>query len=132
MQGYCFISKINKHPFVLSFWILIMPLQVPPYFTVAERQAVIDSAQIAELNCLKVINETTAIGLGYGLFRQGSFNDKPRNVVFVDLGHSKLSVYIIAFTKKNFKVSTDMEFTLFRFLHNIGISILEGEIWIES
>ena len=45
---------------------------------------------------------------------------------------SKLSVYIIAFTKKNFKVSTDMEFTLFRFLHNIGISILEGEIWIES
>lgn len=35
-------------------------LQVPCFYTDAERRSVMDATQIAGLNCLKLINETTA------------------------------------------------------------------------
>lgn len=34
--------------------------QVPSYYTDAERRSVMDAAQIAGLNCLRLMNETTA------------------------------------------------------------------------
>lgn len=34
--------------------------QVPSFFTDAERRSVFDAAQIAGLNCLRLINDTTA------------------------------------------------------------------------
>lgn len=40
--------------------VLPSPLQVPSYFTDAERRSVMDAAQIAGLNCLRLMNETTA------------------------------------------------------------------------
>lgn len=36
------------------------PPQVPCYYTDAERRSVVDAAQIAGLNCLRLMNETTA------------------------------------------------------------------------
>jgi len=52
------------------------------------------------------LNETSAISLSYGLFRKGELGDvnNPRNVIFVDFGHSKLSAFIGTFTKENCKV----------------------------
>lgn len=35
-------------------------LQVPCFYTDAERRSVMDATQIAGLNCLRIINETTA------------------------------------------------------------------------
>lgn len=35
-------------------------LQVPSFFTDAERRSVFDASQIAGLNCLRLINDTTA------------------------------------------------------------------------
>ena len=35
-------------------------LQVPSFFTDAQRQAMLDSCSIAGLNCLRLMNETTA------------------------------------------------------------------------
>ena len=43
-------------------------ISCPAYMTDAERRAILDSAQIAGLNCLKLMNETTAIALSYGLY----------------------------------------------------------------
>lgn len=37
-------------------------LQVPCYYSDAERRSVLDAAQIAGLNCLRLMNETTAGG----------------------------------------------------------------------
>jgi heat shock protein len=45
------------------------------------------------------MNESTAVSLGYGIFRKKELSDKPKNVVFVDYGHSKLSVFCASFTK---------------------------------
>ena len=50
----------------------------------------------------RIINEPAAISLGYGIFRRSDFidNDNTKNVVFVDLGHSKLSAFVTSFTKE--------------------------------
>uniref|UniRef100_A0A8C5AGB8 Heat shock protein 4 like n=1 Tax=Gadus morhua TaxID=8049 RepID=A0A8C5AGB8_GADMO len=81
-------------------------LSVPSFFTDAERRSVFDASQIAGLNCLRLINDTTAVALAYGIYKQDlpSAEEKPRNVVFVDLGHSSYQVSITAFNKGKLKV----------------------------
>lgn len=48
---------------------------------------------------LRLINESTAVGLAYGFFRKPELprEGEPRNVVFIDLGHSKLTVTVASF-----------------------------------
>ena len=73
---------------------------IPSYASNTERQALVDACDIAGLNCLRVINESTAIVYNYGFFRK---NDLPKDkeperiVAFVDMGHSKTTVTIAGF-----------------------------------
>ncbi|CAD7003217.1 heat shock 70 kDa protein 4 isoform X2 [Ceratitis capitata] len=77
----------------------------PAYFTNSERKALLDAAQIAGLNVLRLMNETTATALSYGFYKQDLPEDnKPRNVVFVDCGNSSLQVSVCAFTKGKLKM----------------------------
>uniref|UniRef100_A0A8C6SDW8 Heat shock protein 4a n=1 Tax=Neogobius melanostomus TaxID=47308 RepID=A0A8C6SDW8_9GOBI len=81
-------------------------ISVPSYFTDAERRSVVDAAQIAGLNCLRLMNETTAVTLAYGIYKQDlpAPEEKPRIVVFVDLGHSGYQVSVCAFNKGKLKI----------------------------
>ncbi|XP_028251401.1 heat shock 70 kDa protein 4L [Parambassis ranga] len=81
-------------------------ISVPSFFTDAERRSVFDATQIAGLNCLRLINDTTAVALAYGIYKQDLPNpeERPRNVVFVDMGHSSFQVSITAFNKGKLKV----------------------------
>uniref|UniRef100_A0A1A8F9G7 Heat shock protein 4b n=1 Tax=Nothobranchius korthausae TaxID=1143690 RepID=A0A1A8F9G7_9TELE len=81
-------------------------VSVPCYYTDAERRSVIDAAQIAGLNCLRLMNETTAVALAYGIYKQDlpAPEEKARNVVFVDLGHSGYQTSVCAFNKGKLKV----------------------------
>uniref|UniRef100_A0AAX7V2M9 Heat shock protein 4a n=1 Tax=Astatotilapia calliptera TaxID=8154 RepID=A0AAX7V2M9_ASTCA len=81
-------------------------ISVPSYFTDAERRSVMDAAQIAGLNCLRLMNETTAVTLAYGIYKQDlpAPEEKPRIVVFVDLGHSGYQVSVCAFNKGKLKI----------------------------
>ncbi|OXB54465.1 hypothetical protein ASZ78_016504 [Callipepla squamata] len=81
-------------------------ISVPSFFTDMERRSVMAAAQIAGLNCLKLMNETTAVALAYGIYKQDlpALEEKPRNVVFVDMGHSAYQVSICAFNKGKLKV----------------------------
>lgn len=81
-------------------------VSVPCYYTDAERRSVVDAAQIAGLNCLRLMNETTAVALAYGIYKQDlpAPEEKPRNVVFVDLGHSGYQTSVCAFNKGKLKV----------------------------
>uniref|UniRef100_A0A3Q2FIH1 Heat shock protein 4a n=1 Tax=Cyprinodon variegatus TaxID=28743 RepID=A0A3Q2FIH1_CYPVA len=81
-------------------------ISVPSYFTDAERRSVMDAAQIAGLNCLRLMNETTAVSLAYGIYKQDlpAPEEKPRIVVFVDLGHSGYQVSVCAFNKGKLKI----------------------------
>lgn len=48
-----------------------------------------------------------AVALAYGIYKQDLPNpeEKPRNVVFVDIGHSSYQVSIVSFNKGKLKVS---------------------------
>lgn len=74
--------------------------------TDAERRAMLDAAQISGLNVLRLMSDTTATALSYGIYKQDlpAPEDKPRNVVFVDMGSCDLQVAIAAFNKGKLKV----------------------------
>lgn len=76
-------------------------ISVPSYFTDAERRALLDASQIASLNCLKLMNETTAVALCYGLYHSNlpDTTEKPHVAVFVDVGYTSLQASAVAFNK---------------------------------
>ena len=82
--------------------------QVPCFFTDAERRALLDAAQMAGLNVLRLMNETTATALAYGIYKQDlpAAEEPPRNVVFVDCGQSAVQAAICAFNKGKLKVNS--------------------------
>ncbi|KAM4045829.1 heat shock protein 105 kDa [Anomaloglossus baeobatrachus] len=81
-------------------------ISVPSFFTDAERRSVLDSAQIVGLNCLKLMNDMTAVALNYGIYKQDlpSPEEKPKIVVFADMGHSSFQISACAFNKGKLKV----------------------------
>jgi molecular chaperone DnaK (HSP70) len=79
----------------------------PSFFTESERKALLDAAKIADLKVYKLFSESSAVTLSYGLFRKNDLPEKdkePRNVIFVDFGHSKLSSFVSSFTKEKCSV----------------------------
>jgi heat shock protein 4 len=48
----------------------------------------------------RLFNETSAVALSYGIFRRSQLSKDPKNVVFVDLGNSKLSAFCASFTNE--------------------------------
>ncbi|KAF3818646.1 hypothetical protein GH733_012063 [Mirounga leonina] len=81
-------------------------ISIPSFFTDAERRSVMAAAQVAGLNCLRLMNETTAVALAYGIYKQDlpPLDEKPRNVIFIDMGHSAYQVSVCAFNKGKLKV----------------------------
>jgi len=76
-------------------------LSVPPYYTDAQRRAVLDSAKIAGLNVLRLMNETAAVALDYGMWKNARnvFDEKTTHAMFVDIGYADSWVTVVAFTK---------------------------------
>ena len=75
-------------------------LAVPVWYTDIQRRAIIDAAGIAGLNILRLINDTTATALGYGITKSDLPEaDNPKHVIFVDVGHSSMSAAVVAFSK---------------------------------
>jgi len=76
-------------------------LNVPNYYTDCERRAIVDASQIAGLHCLKVINDTTAAGLAYGIYTKDlpEPEAKPMHVAFVNVGHCHTQAAIFAMHK---------------------------------
>ncbi|XP_067842079.1 heat shock protein 105 kDa-like [Heptranchias perlo] len=81
-------------------------ISVPSFFTNAERSSVLDAAHIAGLNCLRLMNDTTAVSLAYGIYKADlpAPEEKPKIVVFADMGHSAFQVSVCAFNKGKLKV----------------------------
>ncbi|KAF9931348.1 adenyl-nucleotide exchange factor sse1 [Linnemannia zychae] len=74
-------------------------ISIPSWFSDIQRRAVLDASEIAGLNVLRLINDSTAVALGYGITKTDLPEDKPRNVCFVDVGHSTYTVSIVSFIK---------------------------------
>jgi heat shock protein 4 len=80
-------------------------IAVPGWYTDIQRRAMLDAAQIAGLNALRLINDATAVALGYGITKLDLPEpENPRHVMFVDVGHSSMSVSVVAFSKGQLSV----------------------------
>ncbi|OLY80723.1 Heat shock protein hsp88 [Smittium mucronatum] len=79
-------------------------ISVPGWYTDRQRRSVMQACQIADLNCLRLINDSTSAALSYGITKHDLPEDKPRNVVFVDMGHGSFSVAVVAFKKGELSV----------------------------
>ncbi|KAF8544832.1 heat shock protein 70 family, partial [Trichophaea hybrida] len=76
-------------------------LSVPPWFTDPQRRSIMDAAEIAGLKLLRLMNDTTATALGWGITKLDlpTGDETPRRVCFIDIGHSNYTVSIVAFKK---------------------------------
>ncbi|KAF2870574.1 heat shock protein Hsp88 [Massariosphaeria phaeospora] len=83
-------------------------LGCPTWFTDAQRRAILDASDIAGLKCLRLMNDTTATALGYGITKLDlpGPEEKPRRVVFVDIGHSSYSASVVEFRKGELAVKS--------------------------
>lgn len=82
-------------------------ISVPPFFADEQRQALLEAGQIAGLNVLKVVNENTAVGIAYGIYKKGSLpapEETPKLVAFVDVGHSCVSASLLEFNERQVRV----------------------------
>lgn len=95
-------------------------ISVPSYLTQAERQAIIDSAKIAGLEVTKLYNESAANVMNYGIFRMMDLDPKNARLVgFVDVGHSKTSVFVANIWKDK------AEIVLEKYDYNLGTRNLD-------
>ncbi|KAF2771908.1 HSP70-domain-containing protein [Teratosphaeria nubilosa] len=83
-----------------------MVISVPAWYTDAQRRAILDAADIAGIKVLRLVNETTATALGYGITKLDlpGPEEKPRRTAFIDIGHSNYTVSICEFRKGELKV----------------------------
>ncbi|KAJ6427414.1 hypothetical protein OIU84_022918 [Salix udensis] len=77
---------------------------IPVYFTDLQRRAVLDAATIAGLHPLRLMHETTATALAYGIYKTDLPENDQLNVVFVDVGHASMQVCIAGFKKGQLKI----------------------------
>ncbi|KAJ1657047.1 adenyl-nucleotide exchange factor sse1 [Dispira simplex] len=74
-------------------------ISVPGWYTDSQRRHLLSAAQIAGLNCLRLMSDTAASALAYGITKTDLPEDSVRHVAFVDMGHSSYSVAIVGFQK---------------------------------
>jgi len=85
-----------------------MVMSVPAWFTDSQRRSLMDAAEIAGLKLLRLMNDTTAAALGYGITKLDlpTGEEKPRRVAFVDIGHSNYTCSIVEFRKGELSVKS--------------------------
>eukprot|EP00055_Hartaetosiga_balthica_P008360 m.30932 g.30932 ORF g.30932 m.30932 type:complete len:833 (+) comp6263_c0_seq1:41-2539(+) len=76
---------------------------IPSYFNDTQRHALLDACKIANINCLRVMNETAAVALAYGIYKT-DLNDTPKRVVFFDFGHSAVQMSLCSLVKGRLKI----------------------------
>ncbi|CAI9766097.1 unnamed protein product [Fraxinus pennsylvanica] len=77
---------------------------IPVYLTDLQRRCVIDAATIAGLHPLRLIHETTATALAYGIYKTDLPENDTLNVAFVDIGHASMQVCVASFKKGQLKI----------------------------
>merc|ERR1711976_213836 len=79
-------------------------MSVPSYFTQTERKLCLMAGKISGMNIVEIMNESSATVLNYGIFRKKDLTDEPRLVAFVDVGHSKTSIFFAKVKKTSAEI----------------------------
>lgn len=97
-----FLSKIKQTAQAeLKLPVSDIVMSVPAWFTDVQRRSLMDAAEIAGLKLLRLMNDTTAAALGWGITKLDlpAPEEKPRRVAIIDIGHSDYTCSIIDFKK---------------------------------
>jgi molecular chaperone DnaK (HSP70) len=70
-------------------------ITIPARFTDSQRQATLDAAKIAGLECVRTIHEPTAAAMAYGLTNRKLKPNEILNIIVYDLGGGTLDVSIV-------------------------------------
>ncbi|ETW09024.1 hypothetical protein H310_01493 [Aphanomyces invadans] len=73
---------------------------VPSYFVEAQRQAVIDAAEIAGIRVLSLIDENTAAALQHALAIETPQAGKPTRVLLYNMGSTSLQVSLVEYSSR--------------------------------
>ncbi|KAJ1610305.1 heat shock protein [Cryptosporidium canis] len=80
-------------------------ISIPGYYDNVARQNVLDALHIAGINCLRLMNEESAVALDYGIFRSNNFAENENVIVaFISCGAGYFFVSIVRFTKGRFDI----------------------------
>jgi heat shock protein 4 len=104
-----FLSKVKQTASnELKLPVSDLVMSVPAWFTDIQRRSLMDAAEIAGLKLLRLMNDTTAAALGYGITKLDlpTAEEKPRRVAFVDIGHSNYTCSIVEFRKGELTVKS--------------------------
>ncbi|KAL4715838.1 hypothetical protein ACJJTC_006417 [Scirpophaga incertulas] len=77
-------------------------ITVPGYFNQAERRALKESATLAGLNVLQLINDYTAIAINYGIFRRKEINETAWQALFFDMGAASTKAALVEYKRIGF------------------------------
>lgn len=107
-------------------------VSVPPFFGQAQRQALLDAAQIAGLNVMALIHEHAGAALQYGVDKD--FSNGSRNVVLFDMGATSTYAAVVHFSSyvarergKNTSVN-QFQVKGVRWETELGGQIMEGRL----
>ena len=78
---------------------------VPPYFTQAQRKALLLAGRIANINIVQLLNTNTAVAINYGVFRRSEFTETPQRILFFDMGAGSTTASVIEYTTQKKKGS---------------------------
>ena len=70
-------------------------ITIPARFTDSQRQATLDAAKIAGLDCVRMIHEPTAAAMAYGLTNRKLKPDEVLNIIVYDYGGGTLDVSVV-------------------------------------
>ncbi|ETO35864.1 heat shock protein 70, partial [Reticulomyxa filosa] len=71
-------------------------MTVPAYFNTSQRQAMIEAARIAGLKVLRLVNDSTAAAMAYGLNQGKSGSTKEQKVLVLNLGGGTCDVSLLS------------------------------------
>uniref|UniRef100_A0A7S1XLS6 Uncharacterized protein n=1 Tax=Phaeomonas parva TaxID=124430 RepID=A0A7S1XLS6_9STRA len=80
---------------------------IPSYYTDAQRRALMNACAIVDVQCLRLIHESTATALEYGIFRSARKefpDDRDFKVLFLDMGASDFTASVVAFRNGELRV----------------------------
>lgn len=78
-------------------------IAIPAYFTVEEREALKNAAELAGLKILAFIGDGVAVGVNYAMTRQFPIEDKPQHHIIYDMGAGSTTASLLQIKGKTVK-----------------------------
>ncbi|KAK2588316.1 hypothetical protein KPH14_004333 [Odynerus spinipes] len=111
-------------------------ITVPGFFNQAERKALLQAAELAEIKVLQLINDYTAVALNYGIFRTKEINDSAQYIIFYDMGASSTTATVVSYqnvkTKEKGFVETNPHVNILGVGYDRTLGGLEMQIRLQN